>query len=519
MGGDARTAGPRYAGWLSIALVLLAALPYAGGLRHAFVYDDHGVIVENRFLDKPSNLGLVLSLQTVRDPGVVDGRRPLLLATYFADRVLWGQSAPGHRAVNLALHAGAVLALYRLALLLLRARAHGAFTAFAAAAVFALHPAATEAVQSPGFRGDLLVMLFVALYLRAGASLRAGPRTMLQALCLVLALASKEVAVAAPLLLAWMWSCFPASRPAPRVARTSLLLGVATVVAYVLFALGGAPVQATDATWNGLSLRFPDNLLTSPWIALRYLRILLWPHPLCVDWVVAPVVSVSDLRFWAGMAVAVAGAAAAWRLRRHSPALAFGLGWMFLAYGPVSNLTPLFNPMAERYLYTILFGFSLALASLLARVPPRGLALALLCAACGALTVLRLRDWRNDYTLWTAALGAEPGSGRALTWLGLECKGRGDNETARSHFEAVARANPRDVVAQMNLAILDGEGGDLASAERRLREVLRMRPDRADAHWNLAAVLQRQGRAGEAEAAGREARRLDPWTYGIPAPP
>jgi tetratricopeptide (TPR) repeat protein len=508
----------RRAAVLHVALVLAATLPYAGGLRHGFVYDDRGVISENPFLRDPANLRRVLTLRTIRDPRVVDGRRPLLLATYFADRALWGMSPSGHRAANLALHAATVLSLYRLGLLLLRAAPGGLFVAFAAAAVFAAHPAATEAVHAPGFRGDVLAMLFVALYLLAAAAPATRGRPALQALPLALGLASKEAVVVAPLLMAWMWACFPSARPARRAAAAGLGLGAAAVLAYVVFALGGAPVQASGEAWNGLSLRFPENLLTSPWIALRYLGILVWPHPLCVDRIVAPVGSALDPRFLAGAALAVAVLAGAWSLRRRRPPLAFGLGWAALAYAPVSNLSPLFNPMAERYLYAILFGFSLAAASLMARAPGRGPALALACAVLAGLTALRLVDWRDDATLWTATLRAEPRSARAHAWLGLERKRLGDPDGARAHFEEATRLNPRDVVAPMNLAILDGQRGDLAGAEARLRRIVAARPDRADAHANLAVVLRLQGRAAEADAAEREARRLDPWSYGPPPP-
>ena len=81
----------------ALPLILLAvALPYIPALRYGFVYDDHGAIEENTFLDHGANAWRALTLQTLRDPSVLDGQRPVLLLTHFAERVLWGVNPLGY---------------------------------------------------------------------------------------------------------------------------------------------------------------------------------------------------------------------------------------------------------------------------------------------------------------------------------------------------------------------------------------------------------------------------------------
>lgn len=492
-----------------VFLMMLAVLPYLSGVRHRFVYDDHGSIVENRFLAEPANLRRVLTLDTVRDARVLDGQRPVLLLTLFADRA--GSAAPvpwRHHATNLLLHAASVLLLYHL----VRAaggtdpRARG--WAGAAAVVLALHPAWGEAVQVPSYREDLLGLVFVLAYLRADFIARGPLRWMLQLVFLALALGSKETAWAAPLLLGWLRVCVPAEhRPARQVALT-VLAGLVLVGAYVAWGYAGRPLQAAGASWNGLSLRWPENLWTAPWIWWRYVALLLAPYPLSADRMVDVVPAFWDPRFLGCLAAAGAVAFYAWRQRRARPLQALGLGWLLLAFGPVSNVIPLLNPMADRYLYALAPGFALVVADALTRAAWMRHLFAAACVLWLLLGQLSLLRWRDDAALWTATARVEPRSARAQAWLGLLAREQGDRETARTRLERAWELNSLEVTAPINLAILKGEEGDLAGAEQLLREAIARRPEKAEAWANLAVCLELQGRREEAGDAAEQARRL-----------
>ncbi|MFH0909871.1 MAG: tetratricopeptide repeat protein [bacterium] len=488
------------------ALLLLVALPYIAGLRNDFVYDDHGSIEENSFLQRTAHVKQVLTLQVLRDKHVLDGQRPVVILSYFFDRALWGLNPFGYHLTNLILHLAAVLALFSL-LTLLRSTA----PPFAVALLFGLHPVLTEAVQCPAFREDLLLGLFGLLYLSAAFARGPVLPVLLQVLALALALGSKESAIVLPALLVWMWVCAPASRPPPQTIIAALSVSFTLVAAFMMNSFTERPLQAAGGVWNGLSLQFPSNLLTAPSLFNEYLRLLIWPHPLCVDRIVAPVLHLSEFRFVEGVFVLVLWTFLSIALVRRAPVAALGMGWMLILFVPVSNLVPLFNPMAERYLYFIVPGFVLIAVTLILRVRGSRILFPAVTAVSIALILLRLSDWRNDVALWTATVEVEPLSARAHTWLGLDLKHRGQYGEAAAHFEQARELNPYDTTGLINLGVMSGQTGDLPAAERLLREAIQLRPDKADAHWNLAIALAEQGRYDEAGEQILATLKADPY--------
>lgn len=499
-------ASTRYAGaWLALLLVAIAcAVPYLPALSHAFVYDDHGSITENPFLQQPDAWVRTLTFGTFRDPHVLDGQRPMVILSYLADRALWGDAAWGFRLTNVLLHAGCAAAMAAL---------FGRWTGrtalgCAAGLIAGLHPLATEAVQVPAFREDLLAALFVLLFLLFSNDWKNRWRALPM---LGIALLAKETAVAAPLVLGWAWWCFPAMRPGRRQAIGFLATALALVGVYVLAAYTARPLQSVGGAWNGLALRFPANFATLPWLFVEWCRLLVVPWPLCADRVVVPVQSWGDLRWIAGVGLLAGVTALAWLSRRRLPAVAFAAGWLLLNFAPVSNAVPLFNPLADRYLYLPLAGFGLAVASLVALLPQRQTVMACLCAALAGLSHVRLKDWRDDETLWRATLRTEPRSARAQTWLGLIATGRGDLAEARVRYMAAISLNPQDVNPRVNLAVLDGRTGSPASAEKILREAAEIRPDRPEVWSNLAVALELQGRSAEAQQARERAASCDSY--------
>lgn len=496
---------------MGLAAAALVALPYLPGLRYGMVYDDHASIGENSFLADPAHAARAAALRTLTDDTVPDGRRPVVLLSYFMDRALWGGRFAGYHITSLACH----MAVAALLLAFARRRLTGFETPFAGFLLLLLlgwHPALTEAVQSPAFREDLLAAFFLLLFLLAATSRRRW--RFLAPLALAAALLSKESAAAGPALLLWYWCCFPERvRSWPRAAGAALAAAVPVILLALLWWHAGN-AQAWGDERTGYALAFPSNLLTAPWLWIQAVRLLFAPWPLTVDYAVGPVTSLADPRWLAGAAALAGWVALALWLRPRAPVIAWAAGWIPLSLLPVSNLVPLFNPFAERYLYLAAAGWALGMTAVLARRPitSRRLALAgALVAVFGGLTMARVRDWRDDFTLWSATLRVEPRSARALVGLGLEYKHQGNRARARACFEQAERIQPGDISGLLNLAIMSGEDGDLAGAERRLRQALGRRPRSALARWNLSVALMRQGRLAEASAELEETLRLDPF--------
>jgi hypothetical protein len=489
--------------WRWILLLAAVASPWLVGLSYPFLYDDVGMIAENAFLENPANLGQVLTGQTLVDPRVVNGRRPVVLATYFLDRAFHGLEPAGWRATSLLLHLGSVALLMAL---LWRLTGRG-FLAAAAGVLFALHPTAVEAVHAPGFRADVLCLFFVlaALHGFLGTGKRAAICRGGGAGCLVLALLSKETALAAPLLLSALMFLFPAAFSAVRPTRMVALAVCGGIAAgfFALWALLPADLQAAGGTWNGESLRFPETVFSMPALWTRTLRLLLVPWPLNVTPGFEPVGSAAALRFALGLGWLGLCAWGAWRARRAAPAVSLGLLWMLVFFLPVSNLWPLLHPVADRYFYSIVPGFAILAAWVLAHQTRAGRALGLasLAAIYALLLLLRVAQWESAEKLWTAAYFQNPKSAPAATWLGLLREQAGDSDGARAFYAAAIAANPQADAAWANWGILEGKAENWPESERLLRRSVELRPEDVKGWYNLAVCLDQQGRKEEAAAA------------------
>jgi hypothetical protein len=500
-----------------VLLLLVCALPYLPSVTHDFAYDDHGQILENAFLRNPMRVRDLVTLQTLDDAAIVNGRRPVALLTYMIDLGLWGRNPVGFHLTNLLLHMGVLV----LALVFVRGLTEAADRrrSLLTVLLFGLHPVLTEAVHVPAFRPDVLCTGFILLHLLvARRTVRSyGTPWVLgllgAAATMLAALASKETGVVALPLLGLVWLCFPRTRPERGTMVALVAIDVLVVAAFAALSAGGAPLQAATGSWNGLSLQPPSNLWTAPWIWLRYLGLLALPYPLIVDRVVEPVAGFFSWRCLAGLSVLVTTASIGITFQRRAPWVALGLGWMLLFFLPVSNLVPLINPMAERYLYGMALGFGIVLAAALNRLPLRAcrILVIVLALAWAGTSLVRLRDWRSDTTLWRSTLRHQPNSSRAQTWLALELKTQGKVNEAMAAFERALEMNPRNAAARVNVAIIHGQRGDLERAEEILRETLALRPEYPETYWNLAVDLELQGRGDEKLNVLLEGMRLNPY--------
>ena len=80
---------------LAYVAVALAGLVYLNALDNPFVYDDHRLILENRSLLYPTDVGGLL---------LHEATRPIMNLSYAIDRTLWGPEPFGFHVTNVLLH-------------------------------------------------------------------------------------------------------------------------------------------------------------------------------------------------------------------------------------------------------------------------------------------------------------------------------------------------------------------------------------------------------------------------------
>ena len=530
-----------------LALLVLACAigPYLPALSNGFVQDDH-VVVETGAVVARGELREIFATDYW---GALKGNdqslyRPVTILSWALERRISATPNPQlAHAVNVALHAAVALLLFGLA-----RRTASAPEAAAAAALFAVHPVHTEAVASIVGRADVLACLFTLAALHIHASRGAGAardwiRSLATAVCVFLAAGSKEAGIAAPFLLVaydllfrrqgyasgTAWIIDRATAWAPSAAAAGAYLFLRTL------ALGAlTKVQELPSTDNRLVLLAgQERFATAVGLAARYVRLFLFPFGLSADrsgGVIPPEAGCFTPRALAGFAIllgalalALLPAMRAARRQNHSgPFLsndisraAFAALGFLLPYLVVGNLLVLIRAtVAERLLYLPSVGLCLLAGLAAGRLGTRAnyvyAAYALVLVLFAALTFRQSRLWRNEETLFSAALRSSPASPRAAFILGKVRAEQGRHAEALALFERAHNAWPDFVGAWVDAATELTRAGKPADAEARLREAIARQPDYGGAHHNLGVLLRAGGRRADAERSLRKATLYDP---------
>lgn len=489
-----------------------AVVPFAGTLGHGFALDDASEVVRN------DDVHALRSVPRLFAEGAWDGAgernpiyRPLTSATYALNHAAGGLDPAGYHGVNVLLHALVSLALLALALQV----GLPAWAAALGAAAFAVHPLHVEVVANVAGRKDELAALFSLLAVLAhGAALRrGGARLALPVLAVAAALFSKENGAAA-IAFCVAWDLLPgrdAARAAPRRAAALYAAYAAVFAGYLAArhaAVGslGVPLAAIPYFENPLAhLPAATRLLSAVAVIGKGLLLLVVPHALSPDYswnAIPPVVSPADPRFLASAVAIVAFAAAAVRARRARPVLAFSALCYAAAVLPASNLLVKVGTIfGERLLYLPSAAACLAAAALSAelsaRAPPAlrrvGAALAaaaLLALAAGAVTYAAA--WRDEVSLFQAAVRAQPASAKAHALLGAALMEEGHEAEGVRELEAAVRMQAAlpspPAKTRVDLGVAYERAGRLAEAEATYADVLRSTPDHPDALWRLGVV-------------------------------
>jgi tetratricopeptide (TPR) repeat protein len=415
----------------SASLLVLAVLAaYANAFGGSFQFDDFNVIVRQ---------GAVHSLGAWWDS--MPGIRPLLKLSYAFSWSFGGGTVAFH-ALNVALHAAnawLVWSILRVLFERMGVDADGT-AALAAALLFALHPAQTEAVTYISGRS---VSLMASFYLGAVLAHLQGRRAM-SLLLFALALAVKEVAVTLP---AALMLCDALDQRRPFAWRETLRR---TALHWTLLVLAFAAMAALpryrEMLATSLALRAPAEQLGLQLGALaRHVGVLVLALPPNIDPQVAPLPAGALFAVLAALAVGIA-------LLRAQAWHALALLWFLLHLAPTNSLLPRLDAANDRQLYLASIG-PLALAGLALAWMPRGraLAIAALSLVLGAGTVLRNQDYRTEVALWSDTVRHSPDKARAWNNLGYALQLESRPAEARRAYERALALDPEHLPARINL--------------------------------------------------------------------
>jgi protein O-mannosyl-transferase len=330
--------------WIAGVIVAL----YGITLSFPFVFDDIQLVKDNFvLLGDFKNILKAFTLDVFwKTPGSY--YRPALTVSLMIDALLGGQHPAWYHATNILLHCACAAAVLRLLLRLACPRP----LAFVLGMVFAVHPVMVQAVAWVAGRNDLLMTLFaVASLLTFLSFAQEGKWRYLvsSSALLLLAVLSKESAVALPLLMMGYILFVAGRRPAPRALIAAAAGQALVIAAYLLL--------RRNALGSGFSPHEFNSVAENCVGLFGYIGKLLFPFGLST--LPAPE-SVSPI--WGPLAAALiivlflAGRVVNRRL------FLFGCGWFVIFLIPtVARITPFANFLEHR-LYLPLVGCLMMLA-------------------------------------------------------------------------------------------------------------------------------------------------------------
>jgi Flp pilus assembly protein TadD len=490
---------------LALFLVAATVIAYLSVWRAGFIWDDDLHLTKN-----PVIVGY-LGFKSIWLTSAAT-YYPLTLTTFWIEHLLWGLNPAPYHGVNVLVHAGCALLLWRVLGKL------GIRGAWLGAALWALHPVQVESVawitELKNTQSCLFSLVSILFFLKwrevrdqAGGS-SGRWQYALALFCALLAILSKSSTVMLPVVLGlcWWW----------RDSRWRWR----NLVPLVPFLL----ISAVGSGWTIWEQQFHARALGSEWaqtwaerliMAGRavwfYLGKLVWPHPLVFIYPRWQIVASQPLAYLPTLA-AVSGILILWvhRNGRMRP-LFFAAAYFVISLFPVLGF---FNIYFFRYSFvgdhfqylasmgplalvgtgiTTAFGFFAKRGQFLKPV------------ICGALLyLLGVLSWRQAHiyrdldTLWRDTLDKNPGSWMVQNSFADVLLHKGQVDEAFSHFQKALESNPNNVVTHNGLGYVFLLMGRVDESFAHLQKALEIDPDYTAAHFNMANTLLQMGRMDEA---------------------
>lgn len=477
--------------WI-IAFAVIAFLVYANTLDHEYALDDFPVIYGNS-LTMQGIEGIPQMLKTAYWFGL-DGQnnffyRPLSLITYAIE---W-ELAPNNPSLGHWTNALLYAFICGLLFMLLRKMfaKQNLFIPFIATLWFLVHPLHTEVVANIKSRDELLcLLLFLSNGLVVFSFLEKESKVKLLGIASLsfLSLMAKESAitfVAIIPLMIWFFS-------GANFGQNLKISGVALLgsLVYLLIRsqilnnqLGAEEIKLIDNTLSGASSVWVQ-WGTAFYIMALYLKLLVVPYPLASDYSFNHIELVNFSNPIALLSLLLHLLAFIWALKniKSKSPLSFGILFYLVTISLVTNILFLtHSTMADRFLFIPSIGISILIALGFSKVfkvdtaqaiPDKSLfkkyrVPILVMGAIGivysSMAIQRNKDWKNDYTLFSADVLHAPNSSRIHYLYGnhlvqsvkqnLVSKDKFQSfiDTAVVHLERSVEIHPGNVDATMVL--------------------------------------------------------------------
>jgi tetratricopeptide (TPR) repeat protein len=472
-------------GFIIALLVVAGTVVYLPTLKNDFIFDDRALVANNPLLRGAGSVKEVLT-----------SGRTFRMITFVTDHALYGMNPTGYHITNILLHILTGLLVFWV----LKKISGQPILGFVTALLFLCHPITTEAVASIANRKESLHSLFSLLAILTYLTADRKPWLyFISIVSFIMALISKEVAIALPVLLIIIDLLFREKNLWVILKRRGWFYGILLVPIIIGAVYRFRTVRLVDLLRFDVTGSIPYIKVVATSLAKipDYLRLAIIPYPLSADYYTQIVTNILNIGTFIGFICVLGLVAGGFLLRRRQPLIALGLWWIFITWLPVSNLIPSAYFLAERYFYFPLIGITLIAAVgwevLRKRTKLSYVVLVVIIVILGGLTISRNQDWRNEYQLWASTLKHQPDNPKAHYYFANALRERGQMKEAVQHFQKSVQLKPDFTWAWVNLGNIYTLNRDYNSAIPIYLKVLELVPDLSVAHNNLGCAYYNMG--------------------------
>ncbi len=467
----------------------------------------------NAFMGSLKSISLVFS----KNYFIIFGEqsyRPLVTLSHIFDTIIWGKNATAHHLVNLVLHICSVLLVYRL---LKKLTIFKTTTTLLATILFAVHPLHLETLSVVAYRADLLMTLFLVMgmlcYLRikTTGSLLAGIGMII---CFTASLFSKETGASLLLLiLAYEFFCKnDKERNMPAFFFFGTLVIILGAYLWCRFFFLVHPQDYLRSTTFTESIPLPIRPI---YIALLAIRVGICPAPIIIEFA-----NKSTLYPLVIQGVAILGIGLyIFRNAWGSKAVRYACALAFIPLLSVSQVYPLENFFASRYMYLPSIGFSLLIALAVNSILPRhrinvllGLMLVIFFSS---MSISGLTFFSSPTAFARKLIADLPESYKAYNYLGtIELKNN-SLDSAIAFFKQAVTINPDYYEATYNLGAIYLKTDQFDLAEPLIKHVIKLNPNRSEGYSLMGDLLFTIDQLDKAESFYNKALQNNPLDMDV----
>ena len=441
--------------WFVITLIAVAFLVNARTIGYEYTYDDAVFTSKGNLIDIRGMGGIAAIPELFThgknycfDKSNNGSYRPLLPTTFAIEHAFFGFNPMVSHFINLVLFSVLIMLLYKVLRRIFSA--YSPYIPFLILLLFELHPVHTEVMASVKSRDEILALLFTCMSMLETFKYIDNNKMkhlVLSGLYFFIALLAKESPVCfiaiVPLTLYFFFNT-DTKKILTSTAPYFIMTCVFVLIRNMILEAGAGDVSITENTFAGVT-NFADRLGTILIIQLKYLRLLIFPHPLSFDYSYnqVPITHITNYVAIISLVILTGLFVYAVITFKQKSVFSYSILFYFFAMGVTSGLLiQIGATMGERFLFIGSLGFCIIVVLLLAKLFKTDLRTATyetsrnfsyviigICVLYSIQTMARNEDWRSNLDLFKSGVITAPNSWRAQNCLAVEYKRMSTGET------------------------------------------------------------------------------------------